>query len=305
MEEKTKINLIITTVISVVVIMVLLLLNPFKIINSGYKGLVFKWGAIQNEVLDAGFHLKMPLKTKIVEIPVRPLELETEIGVEEDGAITKDNQTVGTSIIVFYKYNENDLVNMWQVYGTERLENIIKTGTYENFKIVIGKHNIFTIAENQGDIKKALTDAIKNSVTNYPVEIVDVKVSNFNWSDQFDRQIEITMEKAQQVRQAEQELLISQQQAQKQVKEAEAKKEALIMIAEAEKEVASLNADAKALEGEGLKKYNESIRATADIELRLRELEIEKMRIENWDGHYVSQNNYSPIPISQGGILGN
>ena len=94
-------------------------------------------------------------------------------------------------------------------------------------------------------------------------------------------------------KQAEQELLITQQNAQKKVKEAEADKEAT-----------KLQAEAKALEGEGIKKYNESVATNWDIELKKLQLQIELKKVERWDGKYISQNSYGPIPFSTGDILG-
>jgi hypothetical protein len=102
------------------------------------------------------------------------------------------------------------------------------------------------------------------------------------------------MEKAQQVKQAEQELLITQQNAQKKVKEAEADKQAT-----------QLQAEAKALEGEGIRKYNDSVATNWDIELKKLQLQIELKRVEKWNGIYVPNNMYGPIPVNtSGGVQG-
>jgi regulator of protease activity HflC (stomatin/prohibitin superfamily) len=134
---------------------------------------------------------------------------------------------------------------------------------------------------------------MKEKMAGYPINITELKTVNYDWSDEFDKQIAETMSRAQQVKQAEQQLLIVQQQAQKIVKEAEAAKEA-----------ARLNAEAKALEGEGIKKYNDSIAVNWAIELKKLELQIEMKKAEKWNGQYISQNSYGPIPFSTGDILG-
>lgn len=79
---------------------------------------------------------------------------------------------------------------------------------------------------------------------------------------------------------------------------------ALIATAEGEKAAAALRAEAKALEGEGIRKYNNSVQANMQLEIQLRELDNEKARIERWDGHYVPNNNYGPIPVQTGSIQG-
>ena len=139
---------------------------------------------------------------------------------------------------------------------------------------------------------------------NYPIELTELKINNYDWSDDFDAQIKETMNRSQQVKQKEQELLITEQEAQKKVKEAEAEKTALITRAEGEKAAAVLKAEAKAAEGEGIRKYNESIARTIEIQLKLRQLDIEEKRVDKWDGHYVPNNNYGPIPVQSGNIQG-
>ena len=280
-------------------------MSPFTIIDTGNKGIVLKWGAIQDEVLDEGFHMCMPIKTRIKKVTIQPVLIEIEIPVGINGAITKDNQTVGATINTFYIYKKESLVDMWKNYGIEQIENIINTTVRETFKIVIGQYDIFTVAENKAKIKLELEEKVASEMTNYPVSITELKINNYDWSDDFDAQIEITMKKAQQVKQAEQELLITEKNAQKQVKEAEAQKTALITKAEGMKEAEALNAEAKALEGEGLRNYNESIRATKDIEIMIRELAIEQERVDKWNGIYVPNNMYGPIPVdTQGGVQG-
>lgn len=39
------------------------------------------------------------------------------------------------------------------------------------------------------------------------------------------------------------------------------------------------------------------------LELKLRELEIEKIKAERWNGQYVPTNNYGPIPVQTGSII--
>jgi hypothetical protein len=38
--------------------------------------------------------------------------------------------------------------------------------------------------------------------------------------------------------------------------------------------------------------------------LKLKALDIEATRVDKWDGHYVANNNYGPIPVQTGSIQG-
>jgi len=48
-------------VVVVAVLLVLLLLNPFVKIDAGERGVVLNFGAVQDEVLGEGLHLRIPI----------------------------------------------------------------------------------------------------------------------------------------------------------------------------------------------------------------------------------------------------
>jgi regulator of protease activity HflC (stomatin/prohibitin superfamily) len=295
-------KVIIWSVVGVVGLVVLF--GSIVVVESGSRGLLFTMGALNNTVLNEGFHAKMPIVQKVKNVTIRPQQVDYTVEVGQDGAITKDNQTIGAAITIFFKYKPENLVELWRNTGEEKMKSIIVQTVKENFKKAIGSYTIFEIAVNQEKIRAEVFEKTKSGLGSYPVEITELKVTNYDWSDTFEKQIEETMKRAQEVKQKEQELLVAEQEAQKQVKQAEANKQAMITNAEGEKEAAKLRAEAKALEGEGIRKFNESIRATKDIEIQLRQLEIERERVVKWNGQYVPNNNYGPIPVSTGQVQG-
>jgi len=288
----------------VVVLLLILLFNPTYFVGAEYKGLVFKWGALQETVLEPGFHWRYPIYENMKEITIQPIRLDYKAEVGEDGAISQDNQTIGADVTVFYKYKPYDLPIMYREYGETKIKSILMANIRESFKATIGNYKIFELPVSQDKIRAQVLEVLSNKLAVYPIELTEVKVVNYNWSEDFDKQIKETMNRAQQVKQKEQELLIAQNEQQKKVKEAEAEKQALITKAEGEKEAARLHAEAKVLEGEGIRKYNQSVALNWEIELKKMELEIEKIRVQQWNGQYVPNNVYSPIPLSQGGIQG-
>lgn len=291
--------------IPLVIFGILMIVNPFVIIPAGSKGLIFTFGKIENRELNPGLSMKFPLVQNIEIITVRPIQITTKITVGPDGAITKDNQTIGAEMVIMYKYKQNELVKMWDKFGKEKVENVVINSVIESFKAEIGTHQIFDIPLNQNKIRNTTFNSTQNKIKDFPAELVDLKLLNYDWSDEFDKQIQQTMHIAQQVKQAEQSLQVTEKNVQKKVKQAEADKLSAIARAEGEKESARLRAEAKALEGEGIRKYNESIRATMDLELKIRQLEIEKIKADKWNGKYVPQNHYGPIPISSAGLQPN
>lgn len=276
---------------AVVCLILFFIFKPFEIVDAGNKGLKFRMGAIQDTVLDQGFNGMIPFVESIKEITIRPIQLDDKVVVGASGAITKDNQTIGAEMTVFYTYKQDRLVSVYKDFGEEKLKSIISTTLKESFKGVVGNYTIFELPIKQDEIRNKTFVQMTDKMKDYPVNITELKTTNYDWSDEFDKQIAETMNRSQQVKQAEQELLITQQNAQKKVKEAEADKQATL-----------LQAEAKALEGEGIRKYNDSVATNWDIELKKLQLQIELKRVEKWNGQYVPTNNYGPIPLETGAI---
>lgn len=297
-------RLLIYAATAVIILIILLSINPLVKVDATERGLVFNWGALQEKILEPGIHFRTPFMTQIKTVTIQPIKIDHIVVVGNDGAITKDNQTVGAELTIFYRYRQDQLVNMWQDYGEEKIQSIMNSTLRESFKTTLGNYDIFKLPVSQEEIQGKVFGELQSKMGQYPIEITELKVVNYDWSDQFDAQITETMNRAQQVKQKEQELLITEQEAQKKVKQAEADKTALVTQAEGEKEAAALRADAKALEGEGIKKYNQSVAANWDIELKKIELEIERNRVEKWNGQYVPNNNYGPIPVETGSMYG-
>lgn len=274
------------------------------IISSDSRGLRFTLGAISDEPLSPGLHFNMPIVQHVKTVTIRPIEVDFDISVGAEGAITKDNQTIGAQMTFFYVYQEDALPVMWKSYGEQRIKSIILKSVAESFKAQVGTYDIFVLPLSQDSIRLKTLKQARAMLASYPVTLTELKITNYDWSDDFDAQIKETMNRSQQVKQKEQELLITEQEAQKKVKQAEAEKTAQITKAEGEKAAAVLMAEAKAAEGEGIRKYNESIAQTIEIQLKLRQLEIEERRVDKWNGQYVPNNNYGPIPVQAGNIQG-
>jgi len=170
-------------------------------------------------------------------------------------------------------------------------------------KAEIGKYTIDEVIPGQDKIRNDAFSTLKEKLSDYPVIITELNTTNYNWSSEYDAQIKETMNRTQQVKQKEQEKNMAEQTAGIGVVQAEAEKKINITKAEGEKAAAQLRADAKALEGEGIRKYNESIRANMDQEIKFRELEIAKIKAEKWDGKLIPSQVFSPIPLNLGATM--
>ena len=273
-----------------IAVVVLVVFRPFTTVKSTERGVVYKFGAVNSKLWE-GLHFIIPLVESVKKIPITPQEMDLELPVAENGAITKDNQTIGANISIFYKFNDAEILDLAKNYGVDIVKQKVQKDTLEAFKQAIGQNTIFDVAQNQEKIRSQVKKMTNEKIGEYPVVIDDIKISNYDWSEEFDNQIASTMKIAQEAKQQEQQLKKVEIEAQQAVKKAEANKEA-----------ERLNAEAMELKGKGVRAYNDAITSNQrnmELEIQLKKLEIEKIKAEKWNGQYVPINNYGPIPVSR------
>ena len=310
-------NLVISKLIRLIVgvialVLILIFLNPFTIVKGNERGIRYLFGRPETTVLQPGLHAKTPIVGGIKKFSMVPQKLALNIDIGDLGAISKDNQTIGTRIVVYYKLDESNLYDVATKFSTQlSLENPIYSQINSSIKTIIGTYTIFELAEQQDTIGIDLLKALQKHLSQYPITITQVNVSNFDWSEEFDRQINKTMTAAQKVKQAEQLAKIAEQENKRLIIEQKAKAEALEAEAQGKLNATKLEAEAaiakaegekqaKILEAEGIQRSNQLLAQNLTVELRLRELEIEKIKAERWDGREIP--NYIPLTPA-GGIV--
>lgn len=292
--SKKLMKFIITCVVGLLVIITCT--NSCSTVGSTERGVMVTLGKPGTDVLQPGFHFKAPFVQSIQKYDLTPIEYEKAFSVGQDGAISKDLQTVGVIFTLYWKYDENRIPDVVRNYKTkDSIYQPISTAVKAALKDEIGKYSIEEIIANQSTIIKNVKAVFMTDIEYLPIVVTDFKIGNYDWDESYDKMIKETMNRKQQVEQMKQEVALSEQAAQKQVKEAEARRQAAELDAQAAIAKAKGEAEAKRLEGEGIAAYNRSIAQNQALEIKLKELEIQKIRAEKWNGVEVSsQSVYVP-----------
>ena len=120
-------------------------------------------------------------------------------------------------------------------YGFDVLKGKVEKDAIEAFKQTIGQYTIFDVAQKQEEIRVLVAKSLIGKIGAYPIIIDDLKVTNYDRSEEFDKQIGLTMQIAQETKQQEQQLKKVEVEAQQAVKRAEANRQAEALNAEAMK----------------------------------------------------------------------
>lgn len=299
MEPKVIAKIIAITVAALIGIVIVF--GSFEVISPDERAVKVTLGEVSPTDYGPGIQIKAPFITHFATVSAQPVTQDVVIEVGPKGAISSDNQTLGLSAKVAWRYDTarvRELVTKYPNRGV--LEDLVNNTTYEALKAEIGKFRIFDLATNAGKIAAAAQAAAIAKVKDYPVVITQVNLTNWDWDDAFDAQIKATMASTQQVTKAKADADKVEQEQRALAIKAEAQAKALVAMAQGEKQAAELRADAKKAEGQGIADYNRLIAQNLDTEIRFRTLEIEKIKAERWNGAYVPQ--YVPLTAA-GGIV--
>ncbi len=298
-------------VVLAIVCVVLLILGLFSydIIEPDERGVSVTLGEIScNEPIEPGIVTHLPFVTKIERFSVVPMTYEVKFSVGEDGAITKDMQTVGSTVVVRYNYDEKRIIEIVQKYRKSKIiEDAMRDCIKASLKEITGKYSIYDLIANQQDITQQLSEVVlRRMQDNYPIQINSTTITNFDWADDFDRMIKETANRTQQVKQAEQEANVAAAQAQKKVREAEAERQAAeefakaeVLRAQGEADAQKIRADAQAYEAQKIMANMNAMRAQWEYNINLE-------RAKRWDGKevpdaaYVVPGTGAVVPLTAG-----
>ena len=259
-------NLIKKLIVSGVLVFVFLILgiNSCSVVGSTERGIKKTFGKPSQEVLGPGLHLKVPFVQSVERYDLTPIEYEKSFSVGQDGAISKDLQTVGVTFTLYWKYDEFRIPDVVRNYKTkDSIYQPISTAVKAAIKSEIGKYSIEEIISNQIAITNNVRDTFMKQIEYLPIVVTDFKIGNYDWDDSYDKMIKETMNRKQQVEQMKQEVALSEQAAQKQVKQAEAEKQRIELESEAALIKAQKEAQAEIAKANG-EAESKKIRADAD-----------------------------------------
>lgn len=252
------------------IILIIVISKSYTAVDAGHVGLVKLFGAVDDEVLEEGFHLKNPF-TSVTQVDSRLGRVTMN-----NAASSKDLQTVTCVVETQYSLKKVFIRELYISVGKKKqVENVvIKPAIKESVKSVTAKFTAEQLIKQRETVKQQIKQSIiahiDSTLTDKQVEnsidIANVALTEFKFSDGFNRAIEEKVK-------AEQEALEASNKKAQKITEAEAQAEQIKLAADAEAyaTITRGNATASAIiqEAEALK--------NSEGLIRLRQ-------INKWDG---------------------
>lgn len=205
-----------------VLFLAFIFLKPFHIVQAGERGVVMKFGNVQDNILDEGMHLKTPLVTSVKNLSVRVNKNEISAA-----SSSKDLQTLTVDIAVNWHIDPTRVNTVYQQIGDESqiISRILNPAVSEVVKAATAKMNAEQIITQRTALKEEIDTALSDRLQAYGLLVDDVSLVNFSFSPEFSRSIEAKQIAEQEAKQAEYTALKAEQDAQAEINRAKGKAE--------------------------------------------------------------------------------
>jgi regulator of protease activity HflC (stomatin/prohibitin superfamily) len=220
--------------------------NFFVIINPGQRGVLIKFGEVQDRVLSEGIHLIIPLVNSVKKLSVRVQKQE-----ESAEASSKDLQDVFTDVALNWHIIPEKTNLIFQQIGNESaiIDRIIEPAVEEVLKAVMAEYTAEEVITKRRQVKAEVDNFLTERLSPYHLMVDDISLVHVHFSERFGEAVET-----------------------KQIAEQEAKRAGFMAIKAAKEAQAKVNLAKGEAEAQGL------IQTTLNNEI------LRKQTIEKWDG---------------------
>lgn len=251
--------------VGAVLLLLILIFSCTVIIPAGHTGVVSVFGQVSSNVLQEGFHFKLPWQSvNKMDNRVVKLEVSTE-------AFSSDLQTVNTTLAVNYRLNTDMSYSIYKNVGTKYEDTLVTPAVNEVLKAIIAKYTAEQSITNRSVISGALIQGLNAKLQDEGLTVTDVNIIDFDFSETYISAIE-----AKQV--AEQTYQKAKTEQNQLTMEKQAEAERRVIEAEASLEVAKIDAEAVEFAGQKEAAANQAIASS------LSPLFVEYYKLQQWDG---------------------
>lgn len=274
--EKDKVNrqLFLVWFLSIIAFLGFILI-PFSVhqINTGEVAVVKVWGKAK-EIKTPGTHFNFWLGKNYISYDTKVREIDSKTM-----AYSQDAQTMEVELNIQYRIQVDKVLNIYEEYGQiEMLESRIKSVCDEKVKTVMSSKQAMKIIENRNTLSSDVIMVVSEATQKYYIEIVNVVITNIDFSDAFEQAVENKMI-------AEQQQLQEEYNKQKQITQAEAELEVAKRKAQAKIEEARAEAESIELKAEAEAQALQILQETwNNIPEEIRQIILQEKAISNWNG---------------------
>lgn len=269
-----------------VIIAVTITFASIRIVPTGYKGVMLNWGEAVG-LMDEGLHFITPIAQDVVLMNTQILAVSSR---ESTGS--SDLQEVTTEVTVNYRLESGYLLDIYRELRLDYESRIIIPFLKDSLKSITPKFIAAELLNKRESVRLQFKELLKSRVAPYHIEVVEVSMTEFTYSDVFNAAIEAKVTAEQRALEALNKLKQIEYEARQQIIQAEAEANATITRALGNANATIISANAT----------GEAIRI---IQIQLTPEYLEYLTIIGWDGklpiYWAGGNGTMPfllIPVA-------
>lgn len=233
-----------------IVIIAITVINPFVLIGAGKRGVVMNFGAVQDNILGEGLHLRIPIVQKVMKIDVQTQKMEAKAM-----AYSKDIQTV-ESLLALNFHIKADIANkLWQEVGSDYQSRLLDPSIQESVKAVTAKFTAQELIEQRAKVKDEIKNELFGRLDKYFV-VDEFSILDFSFSNEYEKAVEAKQVAQQAALKAENDLQRIKTEAEQRVAQAKAEAEAIQLQSDAANNEKYVNLKALEVQQDAIKKWN-------------------------------------------------
>lgn len=171
----------------------------FVIVNAGERGVLMRFGQVQNEILDEGIHWIVPVVNTVEKLSVRVQK--QELSAE---ASSKDLQDIFINVALNWHVVPEEANVIFQQIGNEQTvtERIIQPAIEEVLKAVIAEYTAEEMITERQAVKTEVDNGLTSRLLTYHIAVDDISLVHVHFSDRFREAVEAKQIAEQQAKQA-------------------------------------------------------------------------------------------------------
>ena len=206
----------------------IILCNPFVMVGPGERGIKITLGHVQPESYGEGLHTIFPFIQKF-----RTMDVKTQRNTLTTQVYTKDIQQAHITYVINYNVQPDKVNKLFQEVGMDYESKVLTPVVEGTIKDIIGKWNAQDLISNRekatGDILFKLQTQLKDNYIN----VSDFQMTDINYSKVFEQAIESKVTAEQEAQRAKNKTVQVQEEARQKVIAAEAEARSMAIRAQA------------------------------------------------------------------------
>ncbi len=179
------------------IVLLICTISGTYIVEPGNRGVKVRLGTVSEEFLPEGFGFKIPLITKIVQVPIKQMTKTIKTP-----CYSSDLQQVDIQLRVLYRIPEESVVTIYRKYSGDPFDSLVVPRIEEALKEAVALQSAEQVVKRREEIKVKTLAAAKQKLGTI-LFIEDIALVDTDLSDQLEAAIEAKMVQEQEAAKAQ------------------------------------------------------------------------------------------------------